>query len=263
MEERHEPRRSGATALEIAEALIADIKSGALPHDDPLPTERALCERFGASRPTVREALTHLHLRGYTIAGAGRRPRAARPSLVQVLRGAGMHIREILGDARSGAHLEQMRQFIETGAAREAALRATNVQIADLRAALERNAEAIGDEAFAATDIAFHRVLVSVVGNPVLLTLHDMFVSELLRVRPRADDRVARDRQSHDEHRRIYEAILDGDAVTATAIMDRHLERSYRDRLRAVPLATDRPDEPQAEGEKPAGQPLRSIPPNT
>ena len=216
----------------IAEALIGEILAGDIDPDTPLPTERELCDRFGASRPTVREALAQMQVRGYVTAGAGKRPRAARPSLTDVLRGAGDHIREILGDAESGAHLEQMRQFIETGAAREAATRAGNVEIAKMQAALERNYEAIETGDFPATDIAFHRALVSVVGNPVILTLHDMFVSELLRQRPPVADQLTHNRRSYEEHRQIYEAILEGDAVTATAVMDRHLARSYRSRLR-------------------------------
>jgi GntR family transcriptional regulator, sialic acid-inducible nan operon repressor len=223
----------------IAEALIDDIRNGTIAVNDALPTERDLCERFGASRPTVREALAQMQLLGYISTGAGKRPRAARPTLMAVLRGAGDHIREILGDAESGAHLEQMRQFIETGAAREAATRADNIQIAKLRAALESNFAAIGTADFPATDIAFHRALVAVVGNPVILALHDMFVSGLLAQRPAMSDRRAHDKIVYEEHRAIYQAVLEGDVITATDVMDRHLARSYRARLQAPKSVAD------------------------
>ncbi|UJQ93396.1 FadR/GntR family transcriptional regulator [Mariluticola halotolerans] len=226
----------------IADALIEEIRGGVIHDDAPLPTERELCERFEASRPTVREALAQLQMRGFAVLGAGKRPRAARPSLAGILRGAGNHIRETLGDDESSAHLEQMRQFIETGAVRQAARRANNIQIKQLQTALERNYQAIGTDAFSETDHAFHRILVSVVANPVLLTLHDMFVSELLSQRPVAPDRAAHDRRSYDEHRRIYQAILDGDAAAATEVMDQHLERSYRSRLKAPRSLVAEPD---------------------
>lgn len=225
----------------IAEALIAQIRQGILAIDAPLPTERDLCERFAASRPTVREALSQMQMRGYMTGGAGRRPRAARPSLSAVLQGAGDTIREILGDAESSAHLEQMRNFIETGAAREAAMRADALQLTKLRATLERNREAIGTPDFADTDIAFHRALVSVIGNPVLLTLHDLFVSAMLARRPATPDPVRYDTVAYDEHRAIYQAILDSDMLTATEVMDKHLARSYRSRLQSpgpLPLPT-------------------------
>ncbi|WCR11372.1 FCD domain-containing protein [Paracoccus stylophorae] len=218
----------------IANRLIASIRSGELPQGQPLPPERELCERFDASRPTVREALAQMQMRGFLDSGGGRRPRASRPSLQAILHSAAGNIRDLMGDAEGGAHLEQMRQFIETGAAREAAMRGDRIQIARLQDALALNETAIGTSDFADTDIAFHRALVSIVGNPVILTLHDMFVSDLLAQRPPVKDPVRHDRMAHDEHRAIYEAVLNGDVLTATDVMDHHLARSYRARLSAA-----------------------------
>ena len=225
----------------IAQSLIEAIRSGEIADDQPLPTERELCDRFDASRPTVREALAQLQLRGYISGGQGRRPRASLPSLAFVLRGAGDLLREVLGDAESAAHLEQMRHFIETGAAREAATRTDAIRIAKLRSTLDRNFAAIGTTSFPATDIAFHRALVSVLGNPVILALHDMFVSDMLAKRPHLADRLSHDRIVYEEHRMIYQAILDGDPQTAADVMDRHLARSYRARLTAPQSAADGP----------------------
>lgn len=218
----------------IADALIADIRAGVFAQDSPLPTERALCARFDTSRPTVREALAQMQMRGFLNAGAGRRPRVARPDLTAILASAGDRLRDILDDTEIGVHLEQMRQFIETGAAREAARRGDNAQIAKLQDALRRNADAIGTPDFPATDIAFHRAMVSVVGNPVILTLHDMFVSRFLARRVAGTDRFAQDQQAHEEHRAIYLAILDGDQLAAADVMERHLARSCRARLMAA-----------------------------
>ncbi|EKF20509.1 FCD domain-containing protein [Nitratireductor pacificus] len=215
----------------IAEALIEKIRDGAIPVGASLPTERQLCDEFDTSRPTIREALALMQMHGFVDAGGGRRPRAARPSLQTILHSAANHIRDLLGGPESGAHLEQMRQFIETGATREAAIRGDRVQIARLQDALERNAAARGTPQFAATDIAFHRALVSIVGNPVILTLHDMFVSDLLAQRAPVDDPAKHDAIAFGEHQAIYEAVLKGDVMTATEVMDRHLERSYRARL--------------------------------
>jgi DNA-binding FadR family transcriptional regulator len=232
------PATGRRTAEAIAETLIDEIRRGVLALDAPLPTERDLCDRFTASRPTVREALALMQMRGYLEGGSGKRPRAARPSLVDVLSAVGDDIRDILGDAESTAHLEQMRHFIETGAAREAALRADHVQILRLRAALDANFAAIGTAAFGATDIAFHRALVSVIGNPVILTLHDMFVSAMLARRAPVADPLGHNRMVYDEHRAIFQAVLDRDVATATEVMDRHMARSYRARL-APPIFAD------------------------
>jgi DNA-binding FadR family transcriptional regulator len=127
-----------------------------------------------------------------------------------------------------------MRQFIETGAARVAAARADGVHLSKMQAALAENGAAIGTARFAETDIAFHRALVAVVGNPVILTLHDMFVSTMIAHRPPTDDAERYDRIAHDEHREIYDAVIAGDVLRATDVMDSHLARSWRARLAAT-----------------------------
>lgn len=225
-----EPKR---VSDKIADALVGQIKSGALSAGDAMPTERELCEQFSTSRPTVREALSQLQLRGYVATGGGKRPRVTAPSIENVLLSAADHIREILGNAESAAHLEQMRQFIEAGAVRVAAEHSSNIQVAKMQTALEANLAAIGTEDFPATDIAFHRSIVAVVGNPIILKLHDMFVSTMLAQRPDVNNRKPHDELVYEEHRAIYEAVLGGDVVAATNLIDGHLERSYRSRLAA------------------------------
>ncbi|WP_026480695.1 FCD domain-containing protein [Ahrensia sp. 13_GOM-1096m] len=237
--DEHESKSKNASSS-IAEAIIGDIRSGELAIGSVVPTERELCDRFDASRPTVREALAQLQMRGHiSSSGAGTRPRISRPSLQAILTSAGDSIRDILGDAESGAHLEQMRQFIEAGAAREAAIRASNLQVITLNTKLEKNFNAIGTPQFAETDIAFHRALVSVLGNPIFLTLHDMFVSTMLAHRPPTSDPAKYDKIAYEEHRAIYQAVLDGDVVAATEVMDKHLARSYRARMAAPRTVID------------------------
>ncbi len=223
--------KAKGAAVEIAASLEARIHAGELPPGAPLPTERALCEEFSTSRPTVREAFLLLKGRGYANLETGRRPRAAKPTLDGILTSAAGHIADLLGDAESGAHLEQMRQFIEAAAARIAARDANRVQLHEIRTALDRNLTAIDTVGFAETDIAFHRAVVAVVGNPIILKLHDMFVSTMLANRPPRASYSGSDRISYQEHLGIYEAIVAGDAVKAAELTDQHLMRSYRSRL--------------------------------
>ena len=224
----------------IAATLVAEIRSGIIAVGAPLPAERDLAERFDTSRPTIREALAQMQLKGFLDAGGGRRPRAVRPSIQTILVSAGDHIRSLLGDAESGAHLEQTRQFIEIGAVREAAKRRDRIQMARLQDALARNRDSVGTPRFAETDIAFHRELVSITGNPVILTLHDMFVSGLLAQRPVLDDQARYDAVALGEHTDIFDAVANGDVAAASEVMDRHLARSYLARLAARTSAAAR-----------------------
>ena len=222
---------SRISAQGIAALLADEIRKGVIPAGTALPTERSLCERFSVSRPTVREALLALQIRGFATGGSGKRPRAALPSLGMILQETGQHLRDALGDTRTGAYLEQMRQFVEAGAVREAARHASAAQIGQLKAALEANHAAIGTPAFTRTDIGFHQALVSVLANPVIDTLHGLFLAEALALRPDAPDRTAADHASYAEHLGVFHAILAGDATRATELIDAHLSRSYRERM--------------------------------
>ncbi|WP_208976369.1 FCD domain-containing protein [Polycladidibacter hongkongensis] len=229
---------------QLCQALIEEINSGTVQVGEPLPTERELCERFNASRPTVREALSLMQIKGYVDTEPGKRPRAAKPSIEQIVRSAGELIRNLLSDDEIGAHVEQMRQFVEIGAVREAAKRATNLQIAQIKATLEANFKAIESDDFPATDIAFHRSIVAVIGNPLILTLHDMFVSSMVKLRPAERDIIEHNQMVYEEHRQLYEAILAGDVNEAAIIIDRHLARSYRSRLAPPAKVEGLPSQP-------------------
>lgn len=215
----------------IAELIVEEIRSGDLAVGAPLPTERELCDRFSTSRPSVREAVTLLEIRGYLTTTRGKRPLISKPSLENVLLSTADHIRDILGSTESAVHLEQMRQFIEAGAVREAAKRASNMKMVAIRSALEKNFAAIGTDEFTASDIAFHRAIVTVLDNTIVLKLYDMFVSTIIATRPPISDPVAHDTMVYEEHRIIYEAILENDVLVATDTIDKHLIRSYRSRL--------------------------------
>jgi DNA-binding GntR family transcriptional regulator len=59
----------------------------------------------------------------------------------------------------------------------------------------------------------------------------------MISQRPQTDDPARYDRIAYEEHREIYQAILDRDVIAATDVMDRHLSRSYRARLK-LPRST-------------------------
>ena len=220
-----------SVAQEIVAVLEAEIHDGAIQEDSPVPTERELCQRFGASRPTVHEALIHLQTRGFIHSGNGKRPVVARPSVQQIIQEVNDRLCSLLGDTQTSAYLEQMRQFIETGAAREAAHHATSVQIAAIKIALDTCGETIGKPAFVDADIAFHEQLVAILDNPVISAVHGLFTAEVIKLRPPADNRRLADQKTFEEHTTIFRAILDGDAELATELLDQHLIRSFRKRL--------------------------------
>lgn len=220
------------TAESVAEALIEDVRSNMIAVGSPLPTERSLSERFGTSRPTVRAALMMMQSRGFATLETTKRPRACKPSIGGIFGAVTESIRELMGDAESGAYLEQVRHFVEVGAVRVAALEASNIQISQIHTALKACESAVGkDPEFRKADAEYHRAIVSVVQNPIILELHDRFVGTMLSTRRAGPDPVAQDQEIYEEHRGIFEAILEKNPEKAIAIMDGHLSRSYRQRM--------------------------------
>lgn len=103
----------------VARHLIAAIADGTYPVGERMPAERELAQAFNVSRPTVREAIIALEVRG----------------LVEVRVGSGVYVRERAdaGDADAAGigafELTEARLLIEGEAA---ALAATNISDVDL-----------------------------------------------------------------------------------------------------------------------------------
>ncbi len=215
----------GSLADRATEALARLVRNGEYPPRSQLPTEMALCARFGVSRTVVREAVARLKAAG----------------LVESRQGSGLYVREpnrampfhidpgAPHSAGSVLEILELRRGLEAEAAALAAERCSRPQLAALRAALQAIAreEAAGRDGVAA-DMAFHRAVARASGNRHFLGLWD-FVSQFLRVGMRATR--ANERRRADfaaavraEHRAIVEAIARRDPAGARSAALRHLE---------------------------------------
>jgi len=86
-----------------------------------------------------------------------------------------------------------------------------------------------GVEELVEADVAFHAVIARATGNPVLTSLLASLATRTLRVRlwhgRTADDALDVTRE---EHRRIYEAIMQGDPELARAAATAHIASGER-----------------------------------
>jgi GntR family transcriptional repressor for pyruvate dehydrogenase complex len=163
-------RLSDELAERIRRFIISeDIAAGAR-----LPPERELAERLGASRPTVSQALRSLSLMGLVEIRRGsgvyvvRRPEAMVTASVSLMLDL---------DQRSLADLMQLRLWLETLGAREAAARRpelTAAEAAALTGALAHLREAAGEPAtWIAADTVFHAAVVRAAGNHYLGSIYE------------------------------------------------------------------------------------------
>ncbi|WP_171121708.1 MULTISPECIES: FadR/GntR family transcriptional regulator [unclassified Ruegeria] len=167
-----DPQKPVDLSAQIAQAIRDAIISGQLIVDERLPSEAELADQFQVSRPTVREALKRL----------------AAQSLIRTQRGAtgGAFVNRLSFEDAYSQQITtstlllsmnavdfdtacEARYALERACAPLSAQRRTADQLATMRAEIFRQEQpGLTDEAFCASDVAFHRALVDGAGNPVL-----------------------------------------------------------------------------------------------
>jgi DNA-binding FadR family transcriptional regulator len=169
-------KNDAAQTADLSARIAADIRDaiveGRLLVDERLPSEAELSDQFNVSRPTVREALKRL----------------AAQSLIRTQRGAtgGAFVNRISFEAAYPQQITtstlllsmnevsfetacEARYALERACAPLSAARRSADHLATMRAEVHRqNQPGLTDEAFCASDVAFHRALVDGAGNPVL-----------------------------------------------------------------------------------------------
>ncbi len=203
------------------ESLGGQLSSGRGPVGSRIPTEPELAEELGISRNTVREAVRVLLYAG----------------LLEVRQGNGTYVRAVVnpGEAMRAIsraslreHLE-VRCLLEESAARLAAERASDADLARIAAALDHLGRPSADEtpeSYAERDLAFHIAIADACGNQALSGLYRYFSHA---VRQSVQDSI-RDEALPDpglaEHVAIFDAIRarrPDDAGAAAAAITRPL----------------------------------------
>ncbi|GAA5058362.1 GntR family transcriptional repressor for pyruvate dehydrogenase complex [Thermocatellispora tengchongensis] len=217
---------------EVRDALLESIESGALAPGAQLPSERALCEDFGVARTSVREAVRSLVALG-RVHKVGN-----RFHVVEQLPGLSVDPRK-----SRVRELFECRRVIEVSIARFAAERAGPREREELMRIAAIFSEDMELEEFRHADRLFHGAIARCCGNPTLRELYGkvlegVFASEEFRTLLDSSSNAAAVRDVIAEsclaHRRIAEAIRDGDPDIAAQNTERHLdevEQSMIDRM--------------------------------
>lgn len=199
----------------IVEKIESSINSGQYSPGSRLPPERELAEQFSVSRPTIREAIIALEVRGK----------------VEVKTGSGVYVLDcaktsIESNKVNAFELTQARALIEGEVAAMAATTITKEELVQLEAtliAMEKN------EDVAKADERFHHIIADSTRNTAMI----LSVENLWTLRSSTEDIINdyasvcnKDNQlTIAEHRAIYEALKSGDATSARNAMHKHFNR--------------------------------------
>lgn len=212
----------------VAEKLEQMILSEQLKPGDALPSERDLMVAFQIGRPAVREAFLALQNKGLIVTESGRRARVATPSIEKVASALNGTMRMMLSDGQSLRNLYEARIFIEKAMARNAAIHMSDEQLNALRLALHRNEAAIGNrEAFVDSDVAFHRILFLVPGNPVFESIYTVLMTWLMYRWSKIPRNRKTETLAFEGHRAVVDAVAKRDPDAAEISMEEHLNSSW------------------------------------
>ena len=223
--------RQRRLADDIVAQLETMILEGTLKAGERLPAERVLAERFGVSRPSLREAIQKLAAKGLLISRHGGGTFVAE-SLGSTFSDPLLHLLENNSDAQRD--LLEFRHTLEGSCAYYAALRATEVDQKRLTEAFSALQDCYAREGKVtraeegAADAQFHLAIAEASHNAVLLhTIRGLFDLLKRNVVTNIGGMYALRDETRDmlmsQHRELYEAIMARRAVEARDVIHRHI----------------------------------------
>lgn len=219
----------------VAASITAAIEGGRWSTGTRLPGERDLAEEYGVSRPTIREAMIALEMRGW----------------IEARHGSGLYVtkRDHSPDQREetlnfdiGAFdLTEARILFEGEAVALAAVSISDEQLEELDALLvEMAAEDSNEPSVMNADHRFHLAIANATGNAAIRSVIE-YLWELRSKSPLAANMFARARRGGitprvEEHRPIVAALRARDPHAARNAMRRHLRGVIDDLLAATEI---------------------------
>ncbi|UUX41168.1 FadR family transcriptional regulator [Burkholderia contaminans] len=205
----------------VAQQLLKQIEVGSFSATGKLPTEAVLAQEFGVSRTVIREAISRLKNEGVVEPRQGSGVFVNQHGAIRPLR---IDYAEAV-EATSLPHLLAVRRAIEAEVAAEAALNHTDEDMADIDDALRRIDDAVAEgRDGVAEDVAFHRTIAAVTGNPYFLkTLQ--FLNQYLEAGVKV---TRRNEATREEHAAIADAIRARDPMAARNAARTHMYNAAR-----------------------------------
>jgi len=218
-----EPIRRTRVAEEVADRIRVLILDGTFPVGEALPPERALAERFGVSRGSIRDAFRSLETIGLLVTRHGQ---GTFPQELDVSRLIAPLASLLTYRHEQQEELLDLRRMFEPAVAHAAATRVTENDLADLERILEAQRQKLetGQSAIV-EDTAFHHVVARATRNHavagVMATLNDLLVES----RKLTLKQAGRPRRSIEGHAAVVAALRRHDAAGAADAMREHVDQ--------------------------------------
>jgi GntR family transcriptional repressor for pyruvate dehydrogenase complex len=220
--------------MKIVEQIRDLIKEGRLKPGDKLPPEQILAEKFGTSRPSVREALSALEILGITESRGGKgnfiKDNLDTPLYEQKYRE--------LEEEESPFEILEARKAVETEIVSLAAKKATKEDMVSIRESLDKMKSAMTNiPEIMEFDREFHINIAKAAHNSLLFSiithLADLQKEKLwINLKEKSWSIPGRPQKYFEEHTEIFNAIKNKDSKSARKRMYDHLADVEKDLLR-------------------------------
>ena len=232
-------RKPAKAAEQLADEILGYIVDHGLTPGTRLAAERQMLADTGRARGTLREALRLLESRGVVEVRQGaaggafvRKPQPADlgAAITAVLMLEGASMIDVL----------TAREDMEVAALMRAAQRIGATDLAVMQDSVDRLREHIADrDRFLLEAGRFHRVINDVAGSPVLRLLNEAL--RATQMSSRSNYSATYRTRVADEHQAIIDALRDGNATVAYALMRTHVHTSAHSWLAASHPAISAP----------------------
>ncbi|HEX7680007.1 MAG TPA: FadR/GntR family transcriptional regulator [Thermoanaerobaculia bacterium] len=218
-----QPIRKTRIAEEIADRIRVLIVDGTFPAGEALPAERALAERFGVSRGSIRDAFRTLETIGLLVTrhGQGTFPQELDVDRLVAPLASVLSYRYELQD-----ELLDVRRMFEPAVAHSAATRITDEDLADLERILDAQRKKLETGRSAIVeDTAFHHVLARATRNRVVVSIMATLNDLLVESRKLTLKQTGRPGRSILGHEAVVRALRRRDARAAAEAMREHIDQ--------------------------------------
>jgi GntR family transcriptional regulator, transcriptional repressor for pyruvate dehydrogenase complex len=232
-------------ADQLAHRIATMIDRGEFSEGGRLPAESELADRFGVSRPVIREALSRLRVMGMIVSRRGSGSYVQKGSIQAAEAGAPIGF----GPVNSMAEVKKCYEFrvgVEGDAAYYAALNRTPAMLAAMQTALQRMEKAIAEGAVGmSADLEFHLAVARASGNEFFEAVMEAMRTPIeFTINLARSLALARPLQHlltvQAEHVVMFEAIEAGDKEAARNAMRAHIANACA-RIFDGPGSSERP----------------------
>ena len=221
-----------SVAEKVAKKLLDLVRTKNLVPGSQLRPERELALSMGVSRPSVREAVRGLQILG----------------VLKVRQGGGIYVTsleaaDLLGplqllialNEENVNALYESRRLIDGGIGRMAAERIAGADMDRLKELLSAQADLLADPVgFRVSDLAFHRTIAEVTGNPFLVRVSISLYVLGMEYRRISSETPGVLNQSFADHRVIVAALEARDGAAAEAAMVQHMSNVHASTVAAM-----------------------------